>query len=357
MSATPFIVMGLPRSRTAWLSRFLTYGDYVCGHEELRHARSLDDVRAWFAQPCIGSAETMAAPWWRLIDQFAPNARIVVVRRPVGEVVESLMRLPGCVFNRDVLTREMTKLDRKLDQIEARTDCLSVTFKDLATEATCAAVFEHCLGLPHDHAHWAVLDGVNVQCDMRALVRYAEAYRPALTKLAAVAKHQTLAAMTRDPVAEPEGVTLQIEPFDVWLKDARKCFDDHLVLVGEAPGDWARKNIPLMRKLDNLGMMQIVTARSNGRLFGYLMTLISPSLTSESVTTASNTTFYADPSFPGLGMKIQRASLAALKERGVDEVFFEAGQRGDGPRISTIYKRLGARPHGEVFRLALAEAA
>ncbi len=28
----PFVVFGLPRSRTAWLSRFLTYGDWVCGH-------------------------------------------------------------------------------------------------------------------------------------------------------------------------------------------------------------------------------------------------------------------------------------------------------------------------------------
>lgn len=357
MSAHPFIILGLPRSRTAWLSRFLTYGDFVCGHEELRRARSLDDVRAWFSQPCIGSAETMAAPWWRMINEFAPSARIVVVRRPVAEVVESLMRLPGCVFDRNILTREMTKLDRKLDQIETRTDCLSVTFKDLATEATCAAVFEHCLNLPHDWLHWAELANVNVQCDMHALVRYIEAYRPALTKLASVAKHQTLAAMARKLVADPEGITLQTEPFETWLKDAQRLFDDHLVLVGEAPGDWTRKNISLMRKLDAAGLLQVVTARSNGRLFGYLMTPIGPSLKAKDITISAHTTFYADPSFPGLGLKLHRTAIEALRARGIDEVYGESGERGDGPRMDTMWKRLGFHPHGRVWRLPLSEAA
>jgi hypothetical protein len=352
----PFIVLALPRSRTAWLSRFLTYGDWMCGHEELRHTRSLNDVTAWFSQPNIGTAETAAAPWWRMLDRFAPGARILIVRRPVSEVVDSLMNIPGLFFDRAVLERTISKLDRKLDQIKARRDnVLSVNFDDLNDETVCAAAFEHCLPHAHDHEHWARLAPVNVQIDMPALMRYAQAYQPALAKVAAIAKHQTLAAMaTREPV-EPEGITFQTETFDDWLDGAARLFDDHLVAVGEAPGNWQNKNIGLMQRIYDAGAMQIMTARCNGRMFGYLMTLVAPSLADENLTTATHTTFYADSAFPGLGLKLQRAALRDLKKRGVDEVFLEAGQRGSGPRLSVLYKRLGALDYSQVYRMQLTE--
>jgi len=349
-----YIILGLPRSRTAWLARFLTYGDWCCGHEELRHMRSLDDVTAWFSQECIGTAETAAAPYWRLLERFAPGARVVVVRRPVGEVVESLMRIDGVTFDRAALTQTMTAMDRKLAQIAARVPgALSVRYADLAKEETCKAVFEYCLPYPHDHDHWAALDAVNVQCDMRAMMRYFAANKPALDKLGAIAKHQCLAAMAVKEPVSPDGITFQTETFDTWVNDAKSLFDDHLVLVGEAPGGWQGKNLPLMRRIYEVGAMQIMTARCNGRMFGYLMTLITPSLASASVTSATNTTFYAAPEFPGLGMKLQRAAIKALKERGVDDLIFEAGQRGSGPRLATMYRRLGAQDHGHVMRLQL----
>ena len=352
---TPFVVFGLPRSRTAWLARFLTYGDWVCGHEELRHMRSLDDVKAWFSQACIGTAETAGAPWWRLLERFAPGARVLVVRRPVNDVVESLMSIPGCTFDRARLNADMRALDHKLDQIEARLpNVMSVNFADLEAETACAMAFEHCLGVPHDRDHWARWAPVNVQCDMPAMMRYYQAYAPALEKLGAIARHQTLASMaTREPVA-PDGITFQTETIDAWERDAQHLFAEHCVTVGEAPTNWQCKNRPLMRRLYDVGAMQIMTARCNGKMFGYLMTLVSPSLTSESVTTAANTTFFASPDVPGLGLKLQRAALGALKDRGVDEVFFEAGARGSGPRLGSMYRRLGAVDHGQVFRLELA---
>lgn len=347
----PFVIFGMPRSRTAWLSRFLTYGDWACGHEELRHMRSMDDVKAWLAQPCTGTAETAAAPFWRSLPQ---GVQVVVVRRPVGEVVESLMRLPGCSFDRAKLIEGMTKLDRKLGQIAARVDgAISVTFDELAQEQVCARIFEACLPYKHDHDHWAGLASVNVQADMRAMMRYFQAYRPALDKLAAIAKHQSLASMAINKAVDVEGVTFQTEDFDTWVKDARSLFDDHLIKVGEAPGDWERKNIPLMRRIYDADAMQITTARSNGRMFGYLMTLISPSLASEQGISAVHTTFFASSDIPGLGLKLQRASLETLRKRGVNDVFMRAGVRGSGDRLDTIYRRLGAENNGREYRLVL----
>ena len=348
-----FIVLALPRSRTTWLSRFLTYGEWSCGHEELRHLRSLDDAKAWFTQDHVGTAETLAAPWWRMLAKIAPDTKILLVRRPVGEVVNSLMALPGLKFDRDKLTAQMTRLDRKLDQIAARLPCLSVDYVDLDSRATCAAVFKHCLSYKLDRDHWRRWARRNVQCDMVGLMRYMNAFAPVLDRLTTIAKHQSITALQiRKPVVA-DGMTIQTEDFDTWIADARSLFDEHLVLVGEAPGEWEKKNLPLMRKIYDAGSMQIMTARSNGRMFGYLMTLVAPSLTSENVTSAYNTTFYASPDAPGLGLKLQRAAMKTLRERNVDHVFMQAATRGSGPRLSTMYKRLGAQDDGQMFRLQL----
>ncbi len=318
--------------------------------------RSLDDIKAWLSQSFVGTCETALSPWWRSIEHFAPGARVVVVRRPVGEVVESIMRLPGVSFDRRSLEDRMVSLDRKLDQIEGRVPgVLSVQFADLAGEEACARVFEHCLPLRHDAAHWRRLASVNVQIDMRAMTRYVQANLPALEKLASIAKHQTLAAMNlRRPA--PSDVNFQTESFDAWERDGGALFEAHCVQVGEAPQNWKRKNIPLMRKLYEAGNLQVMTARSNGRMFGYLMTVMSPSLESEHLKVAVHTTFFASPEFPGLGMKLQRAALVKLKEQGIDEVFMQAGVRGSGERIGAIYRRLGAESAGQMFKLNLAEA-
>ena len=358
MTSTPFIVLGLPRSRTTWLSRFLSYGDWICGHDELRHVRSLDDVKAWFSQPNCGTVETDAARWWRLFDRFAPGAQIAIVRRPVDEVVESLLNIPMVSFDRGEIANLMARADKKLDQVAARVPgVIEVHYDDLRSEDACARIFEHCLPYPHDRAWWKHHAGKNIQTDFYALTRYCQAYAPAMARVASIAKQQTLTAMQIKAPREVDGIDFVEVDFVTWLSEAEHLFDAHLILVGEAPGDWRDKNLSLMSKLYDMGCMQIMTARSNGRMFGYLMTLISPSLTSENVTSGTNTTFYADPSMPGLGVKLQRAALSAMKRRGVSEVFMEAGTRGDGPRIGSLFKRLGAAPHGEVYRLDIREAA
>jgi len=318
--------------------------------------RTLDDVKAWFTQPFIGSSETAGAPWWRLLPRYVPEAKIVVVRRPVGEVVNSLMKV-GVAFDRELLERNMRWHDRKLGQLVKRVaGVLCVDYTDLNDESVCARVFEHCTGLPHDPAWWAFLSGMNLQTDMVEMVRYATAYEGSLNRLANSARQQILTDFAKRRPVSPDGMTFQAEPFEDWLEGAQDLFSAHCVTVGEEPDAWRRKNIPLMRHLDKVGAMQIMTARCNGRMFGYLMTILSPSLAYRDMLSGSNTTFYASPEFPGLGMKLQRAAIASLKDRGVGEMFFEAGKRGDGPRLSTMYRRLGAVPHGEVFRMSLVEA-
>jgi len=356
----PFIVFALPRSRTAWLSRFLSYREWNCGHDELRHMRSLDDVKAWFSQNYTGTVETNAAPWWRLVMKYRSDLHVAVVRRPVPEVVDSVMALDmqGVFsFDRRALAEQIMRLDAKLDQIERRvTNALSIRFDELADERTCVRLFEHCLQMPYDGAWWASLASINIQCSMPAMVRYARAYAPQMARLAAQAKQVILADMAGHPVVVPNGVTIAEERFDVFLRDGARLFAEHSCAVGESPDSFLQKNSPVMRAIEQRDDMQIVTARSNGRMFGYLMTILCPSLESTTIRSAIHTAFFASSEFPGLGLKLQRAALPPLRRRGVSEVFFRAGPRGSGPRTGVLYQRLGAAHDGEIYRLSLEEA-
>jgi len=323
----------------------------MCGHEQLRHCRSLDDVRSWLGQPYAGTAETIAAPFWRLLPHLAPDARAVVVRRPVADVVASLMRFG--LFDEATLTAAMTRLDAKLCQITARLPgVLSVAFADLGDEATCGRIFAHCLGEPMPHAWWETAAPVNVQINLPHMMRQFIAHRPQLEKLAATARHRIIAGMTRDR-GEIEGVTFQTEPFARFYADAEPLFREHLVQTGQAPDDHTRKNLPLLQRLDEVGALHVFTSRMNGRMFSYLVSVVAPSLDSPGETLAEQTLFFADPSFPGLGMKTQRAAVADLKARGVDRVLMRAGHRGSGPRLGAMFRRIGAEPFGQLWTLSL----
>ncbi len=344
-----FIVYGLPRSRTFWLSQFLSYREWICGHDEIRHVRSLRDIDDWFAQPSTGTVETAAAPWWRLIHSRVRDLRVVVVRRPVGEVVASLTALG--IHGQEANIR---RLDAKLSQIEHRVpNVLSVRYDELFDEGGCAKVFQHCLPYPHDHQWWLLLSALNLQAKMHGLFRYYQAHWGQLTTVGDIAKQSMLAALTARPRKSLDGLVVDQEPFDTFLADGKRLFERHLAEVGEPSQNWAEKNIPLMKSLEGIGRLQVTTARANGRMFGYLVSVIGPSLEDADRLEGVHTIFFASPDYPGLGMRLQRSSLDGLRRRGVGRAYFRAGTRGDGPRMGALYRRLGATDYGQYFSLDL----
>ena len=351
---TPFLIFSLPRSRTFWLSRFLNYGGWTCAHDEIRHCRSLDDVRAWFSLPFTGSVETAAAPFWRLALKLRPDLKTVVIRRPVDEVMDSYRR-SGVAYDFPALRREMRRLDAKLDQIEARVSgVLSVQCRDLDT--ACDMISTHCTGRKPDKKWREFNVGLKLKIDLLAMVRYYQAYAPQLTRLAQQAKQAMLADLIRRPVSS-DAITFQQEPFDIFLADGERLFAEHLVQVGESPDAHARKNLDLMRYLAAAGVLHVTTARCNGRMLGYLMALIAPSLEDAAKREALHTTFFTSQDAPGLGLKLQRASVNFLRSLGVDDVILRAGVRGAGPKLGALYRRMGAEDFGQMFRLGLKDVA
>jgi L-amino acid N-acyltransferase YncA len=353
-----FLILALPRSRTFWLSRFLQYGEWTCGHDEARHVRSMDDVRSWFSQSGVGSVETAAAPFWRLVPS---GVRMVVVRRPVNDVVNSLIAT-GISFNREKLTARMRHLDRKLDQIE-RAGALSVQFADLVSESACARVFEHCLGLPHDSAWWARLAPVNLQINLASELRYVAAHGPQLRRaeVLCVREIRRLLRGDKPKLGPPDanGVTLQEEYFETAWRDARQLMSEHCVEVGETSDSYEHKNIALLQTLSDAGVLRVMTARINGRMFGYLSSVAGPSLEAPGEIVVNQLSLFVskDAGRLGLGLKLQRAAIKAFETRGVKQVYMRAGVRGSGPRLSKLYEFIGAKDHGRMYRLDLGEAA
>jgi GNAT superfamily N-acetyltransferase len=313
----------------------------------------MDDVKSWFAQPNTGTAETGAAPFWRLARRYAPDIRTVVIRRPVRDVVASLARFG---FDPAVMTRLMTRLDHKLDQIEARVPgALSVAFNDLASEQTCARVFEHCLPYKHDPAWYAIMAPLNIQIDMAALVRYMRAYQAAHANLADIARRQIIAGMGPRKTVQRDDVTIQQESCEAWRRDGERLFEEHAIQLGEPADGYLRRNWTVMSMMDRIGAMQIVTARCNGRMVGYYVCYIGPATDDASLTTALHISIFVSKDFSGLGTRLQRASLEALRAKGVGEICFRAGVLADGARMGAIYKRAGAEHIGQMYRLPLKE--
>ena len=353
MTVAPFIVFGLPRSRTKWMSGFLSYGDWRCGHDEIMHMRTKDDIVSWFKQPNTGTVETAAAPFWRLALKQWPNLKVVVLRRNTDAVIHSLFTA-GLMADPDGMVRLIRRTDQKLAQIAKRwPGALSVRFEDLPQEDVCAEVFEHCLPYRHDRQWWSEWDSYVVSGDLVAQRRYAVAYMPQLTKLTRTAKQMSVSMMA-PKTNEVEGVIFDVERFDDWYRDAPPLFREHMVATGQDVEDFRKKNIPLLQKIDQAGGLQIVTARMNGRIFGYLMSLTSPSL-DHGQQMAQHLPVFASPEFPGLGMKLERESIRRLRERGVSEVFQRAGIRGSGPKMGAMLRRLGFEDYGQLYRLELQE--
>jgi len=350
-----FLILALPRSRTAWLSEFLSYGDCYCGHDELQYMRQLEDVKSWFSQPNTGTVETAAAPFWRLALDLKPDLKIVTIRRDPFDAAQSAIN-SGLGSDFDQMFKLFKKLDHKLSQIEMRTNCKSVKYEDLLKESVCAELFEHLLPYKHDSVRWAELNKKNIQINIPALNRYVSAHSAQLERLRAIAEQKSLSLLRSKPYSDVSGLKIQFEPLSSLLSDGMNLMKDHCAIVGEHPDNFINKNFSLMQSYEDLGALQVTVARYNGKVFGYLVTILGESLESSGRRTGCHTAFFSSTDFPGLGLKLQRKALEGLKDKGVYEVVMRAGVRGSGDKVSSLYKRIGAEPFGTYYRIQLGES-
>lgn len=176
---TPFVILALPRSRTWWLSRFLSGNSGWCGHDLGIECGSIAEFEEKLSR-LKGTVETGAAFAWPLL---AKKTRVFVVRRGTKSVNQSLQRIGLKGLEREIETRA-----RDLDNASEHPGVVTIRYAALNDEQVCAWLFEQCLGVPHDHGWWAAMSVINLQINLPARLRQLEAKRPRIEALKAEAR-------------------------------------------------------------------------------------------------------------------------------------------------------------------------
>jgi len=161
-----FIIYSLPRSRSAWLAHFLNYPFTVplqpVGHNLAPLCKSVERfVKAYKEEGMCGSVELEGMIGWQVIRKEMPDLKVVVMRRPLQEVYDSLTML-GYIPN---LT-ELASLNAMLDIIASQPGVFSINSSDLDAPIACKWLFEYCLELDFDFDWWCQLTQLNVQVNI-----------------------------------------------------------------------------------------------------------------------------------------------------------------------------------------------
>ncbi len=100
---SPFLIVGLPRSRTAWWSVVASTPQSICLHEPLRVCASFEELRAvWFSLslPYVGLSDSgLTFQLGRILSEIEP--RTLIVERDTGDALISFERyMDGAEFDR-----------------------------------------------------------------------------------------------------------------------------------------------------------------------------------------------------------------------------------------------------------------
>lgn len=138
-----FLILGLPGSRTAWLSNFLTTDESVCFHEGWYQSGFDLNRLKWLLKQSggkyVGVADTALA-LFKPVDEF-PGAKILIIDQDVEKSIEWSNKVWGidCTHN-------VQKLKGILDEIQGK----RVKFEEIDDKLE--EIWEYCLpgkAFPH----------------------------------------------------------------------------------------------------------------------------------------------------------------------------------------------------------------
>jgi hypothetical protein len=147
-----FFVIGLPRSRTAWLSEFLSTPSCKVGHDVCCNFSSVTDL---LNSDYDGFCDTGLG---LIHDKLI--GKIVVVVRNYDDCLKSLLSI-GIPE-----TNSMRKLGYSINA--AKLLYPSVSYDDLNNESTCQWLFEYLTEEVFDVAMWKSMKSVNIQVNVES---------------------------------------------------------------------------------------------------------------------------------------------------------------------------------------------
>lgn len=168
-----FLILSLPRSRSAWLAHYLAYPLarplQPVGHELLTDCSNVQMFLDGYANGMWGTVETGAAMLWPIVRNELPECRIVLIRRPLIDCYRS-MAAAGVTPDLSALA----SLDQHLDAASADPSIVSVPYDLLSDPGMGQWLFEYCLELEWDPEWWERIVQLNIQVDMPAWLKRLE---------------------------------------------------------------------------------------------------------------------------------------------------------------------------------------
>ena len=177
MGYPKYLVLSLPRSRSAWLSVFLSNGG-TCGHDMATLCPSTAEVRRVWST-VEGSCETGAMIAGPLLKKWFPETTFMVIRRDTQEVIDSLRYFLGPYFD----AGEIRARAAMLDKFAADNKIAAVDYVALADKTMCEALFLHLTGRYCPAGWWDRMARLNIQIDNKSWLRMLIQNRSRLQKL------------------------------------------------------------------------------------------------------------------------------------------------------------------------------
>jgi len=140
-----FIITGLPRSRTAWLSALFCDRDVVCFHELINKFASLELMKEYIDSlhyKYVGISDSSIGIRKNFyIDNFK-YVPFLIIKRDKDEVVKSFSKVSGLTQKQNAETINL--IESGINEIKQNCDFLEVEYNDLNNEETLKLIFEYC---------------------------------------------------------------------------------------------------------------------------------------------------------------------------------------------------------------------
>lgn len=172
----PFFIVALPRSRTTWLSAFLTGPNILCYHEATRVCASMDDLALLLAttpRHYAGNCDGFnLAIFDDLVRRF-PGAKFVTILRPVPDVRRSLDRV-----GLPVGEKHLAAMDAALHECAGRSH-MALAFDELDDEEAVRALWDELFpNIFFDCARYQLFRDAKIEPTARRIRELPEGVKP-----------------------------------------------------------------------------------------------------------------------------------------------------------------------------------
>jgi len=155
-----FLILGLPRSRTAWLSNFFTYDTCFCFHEPLLNIGTLKELPQKLAavnQSIIGGADTGAMYFVDTLVQMFPGLKLIVIDRDDDDCQQSLSAMG--------VQGDIAAMRQQLNWVIEQHNPWVIPFAELDSLDILSHLWAYCVGSAFPVQRWHMLKDMIVQID------------------------------------------------------------------------------------------------------------------------------------------------------------------------------------------------